>query len=132
MVSAFTIVFAVFTLIRFAILQWRAIWTTSANHPISDAVQAKAGIDAASIDPRDFRRLADLCNQVCASQEQGGSWLREVGIYYRGVAVLDQIFSAKVPAVSAWAKREMQICSRYAAVLLDQGLTMSMDAASAS
>jgi len=33
----------------------------------------------------------------------------------------------KLPAVSAWASSEMQICSRYVAVLLDQSLCVSLD-----
>jgi hypothetical protein len=48
-------------------------------------------------------------------------------LYYRAVAKLEHALRVKLPAISAWAKSEMQICSRYVAVVLDQSLSMSMD-----
>jgi hypothetical protein len=48
-------------------------------------------------------------------------------VYYRAVEKLENAFRVKLPAISAWAKGEMQICSRYVAVVLDQSLSMSMD-----
>ena len=49
-------------------------------------------------------------------------WLKEVSLYYRIVALVE-----KLPALSTWANREMQLCSRYAAVVLDQNFAMNMD-----
>ena len=49
-------------------------------------------------------------------------WLKEVSRYYRIIALVE-----KLPTLSTWANREMQLCSRYAAVVLDQNLAMNMD-----
>ena len=50
------------------------------------------------------------------------SWLKEVSLYYRIVALVQ-----KLPSFSTWANREMQLCSRYVAVVLDQNLVMNLD-----
>jgi len=42
--SAFLILaFSVVALLRFAIYQWRLIWLTTANQPLSDSLRAAAG-----------------------------------------------------------------------------------------
>jgi hypothetical protein len=127
MVSIFILVFSVVALVRFAVSQWRAIWITSASQPLSDSMRITTGIDAEAIGARDFRSLLDLCDKLCPDLKKTSPWLREVSIYYRIVLRLEQIFQHKVPRVSMWASREMQSCSRYVAVLLDQNLSMSLD-----
>src|ERR1700674_2813911 len=54
MLSLFILVFSGFALIRFAVSQWRAIWISAANQPVSDSLQLTAGIDAAAIGAGDF------------------------------------------------------------------------------
>lgn len=125
MVSLLILMFAGIALVRFAIMQWRAIWIATANQPLSDALQVTAGIDAATVGAQDFGTLVNLCDRLCPGVEKSSPWLREVSMYYRGVAKVEAIFRVKLPAISAWAKSEMQICSRYAAVILDQNLSMS-------
>jgi hypothetical protein len=127
MVSIFILVFAVFALVRFGISQWRAIWISAANQPLSDSLQLAAGIDGATIGSRDFGTLLDLCNKLSPELKKTSPWLKEVSAYYRAVAKLEQVFRAKFPSISAWANGEMQICSRYAAVVLDQSLSMNLD-----
>ena len=127
MVSVFILVFAAFALVKFGISQWRAIWITTANQPLSDSLRVTAGIDGAAIGAGDFCTLVHLCNELSPDLKKKSPWLREVSVYYRAVEKLDHVFSAKLPAISAWAKREMQICSRYVAVVLDQNLSMSID-----
>jgi hypothetical protein len=127
MVSIFILVFAASALVKFAISQWRAIWLTTANQPLSESLQVTAGIDGATIGARDFGPLMRLCNELSPDLKKKSPWLREVSLYYRVVEKLDHAFSVKLPAISAWAKGEMQICSRYVAVVLDQNLSMSMD-----
>jgi hypothetical protein len=127
MVSLFILVFAGFALVRFGILQWRAIWLTTANQPLSDSLQLTAGIDGATVGARDFSTLMRLCNELSPDLKKTSPWLREVSVYYRALAGLEQAFRAKLPSVSSWAKGEMEICSRYVAVVLDQSLSMSLD-----
>ena len=127
MVSIFILAFAAFGLVKFGISQWRAIWITTASQPLSDALQVAAGIDGAAIGAGDFGTLLHLCNELSPDLKKKSPWLREVSVYYRLAEKLEHAFRVKLPAISAWAKGEMQICSRYVAVVLDQNLSMSMD-----
>jgi hypothetical protein len=113
--------------VKFGISQWRAIWITSASQPLSDALQLEAGIDSAAIGARDFGSLMDLCDQLSPGLKKTTPWLKEVSIYYRAVAKLEHAFRLKLPSISSWANREMQVCSRYVAVVLDQALSMNLD-----
>jgi len=127
MLSLFILVFSGFALIRFAVSQWRAIWISAANQPVSDSLQLTAGIDAAAIGAGDFGRLMNLCDRLSPELKKSSPWLSEVSMYYRAIARLEQVSKAKVPSISTWASREMQTCARYVAVLLDQNLAMSLD-----
>jgi len=127
MVPIFILGFAAFALVKFGISQWRAIWITTASQPLSDALQVAAGIDGAAIGAGDFGTLLHLCNELSPDLKKKSPWLREVSVYYRLAEKLEHVFRVKLPAISAWAKGEMQICSRYVAVVLDQNLSMNMD-----
>jgi hypothetical protein len=121
------LLFSGFALIRFALSQWRAIWISSANQPVSDSLQLTAGIDAAAIGAEDFGRLMSLCDQLSPELKKSSPWLSEVSLYYRVVARLEQLSNSKIPSISSWASREMQTCARYVAVVLDQNLAMNLD-----
>jgi len=64
MVSIFILVFAGFALVKFGIAQWRAIWITTANQPLSESLQLTAGIDGARVGATDFSTLINLCNEL--------------------------------------------------------------------
>jgi len=127
MVSVFILAFAGFALVKFGIAQWRAIWITTANQPLSDSLHLTAGIDGAAVTAGDFGTLMHLCNELSPDLRKKSPWLREVSVYYRAVEKLEHAFRMKLPAISKWAKSEMQTCSRYVAVVLDQSLSMSLD-----
>jgi hypothetical protein len=127
MVSFLILAFACFALVKFGIAQWRAIWISAASQPLSDSLQLEAGIDGATIGAQDFGSLLALCDQLSPGLKKTSPWLKEVSVYYRAVAVLEHTFGLKFPALSAWANREMQVCSRYVAVVLDQTLSMNLD-----
>lgn len=127
MLSLLILLFSGFALIRFAVSQWRAIWISSANQPLSDSLQLTAGIEAGVIGAGDFSRLMNLCDQLSPDLKKSSPWLQEVSFYYRVIAKLEQLGGSKVPGVSNWATREMQTCARYVAVLLDQNLSMNLD-----
>ena len=127
MVSLFILVLSSFALVRFAVSQWRAIWISSANQPVSDSLQLTAGIDAEAIGAWDFGRLMSLCDQLSPELKKSSPWLNEVSIYYRAIAKVERASKAKIPSISEWATREMQTCARYVAVVLDQNLAMSLD-----
>jgi hypothetical protein len=127
MISLFILVFAVSALVRFGISQWRAIWISTANQPLSESLRLTAGIDAASIGAGDFGSLLDLCNELSPELRKNSPWLKEVSLYYRAVAAFERAFRTKFPSFSKWANGEMQICSRYVAVALDQSIAMNLD-----
>jgi hypothetical protein len=127
MVSLCILVLSGIALVRFAVSQWRAIWISSANQPVSDSLQLTAGIDAEAIGAWDFGRLMNLCDQLSPELKHSSPWLNEVSIYYRAIAKVEQVSKAKIPSISEWATREMQTCARYVAVVLDQNLAMSLD-----
>jgi len=127
MLSLLILLFSGFALIRFAVSQWRAIWISSANQPVSDSLQLTAGIDAAAIGAGDFGRLMTLCDQLSPELKTRSPWLKEVSLYYRVIANLERITGAKIPSISSWAKQEMKTCARYVAVVLDQNLSMNLD-----
>ena len=127
MVALFILVFSAVALLKFAIWQWRAIWISTAEQPLSESLQLTAGIDGAAIGAHDFRTLMDLCDRLSPGLRKTSPWLKEVSFYHRVIAILDHAFGRKFPAISTWANREMQTCSRYAAVVLDQSLSMNMD-----
>jgi hypothetical protein len=127
MISLFILVFASFALGRFAVSQWRTIWITAANQPLSDSLRVTAGIEDATIGAKDFGSLLDLCDNLSPGLKKKTPWLREVSVYYRAIARLEQLSKIKLPSLSTWATREMKICSRYVAVVLDQNLAMNLD-----
>jgi hypothetical protein len=127
MTAVLILAFTVLALIQFAISQWRMIWLTTANQPLSDCLRDATGIEAESIGPNDFGKLLGICDEMSPLLKKGTPWLREVRGYYRLVAKLEMACRSVQPALSAWASREMKTCSRYVAVLLDQNLSLELD-----
>lgn len=127
MLSLFILLFSGFALIRFAVSQWRAIWISSANQPLSESLQLTAGIDTAAIAGEDFGRLMNLCDQLSPDLTKSSPWLSEVSIYYRAIARVQQLSKSSVPSIANWASREMETCARYVAVVLDQNIAMNLD-----
>jgi hypothetical protein len=127
MTAVLILTFSVLALVQFAISQWRMIWLTTANQPLSDSLCAATGIAAETIGPNDFSKLLGLCDEMSPRLKKGTPWLREVKSYYGVVTKLEKSFRSLQPAVSAWAASEMKTCSRYVAVVLDQNLALDLD-----
>jgi hypothetical protein len=127
MTAALILAFSVLALVQFGISQWRMIWLTTANQPLSDSLRAATGIDSDNIGPNDFGKLLGLCDEMSPRLQKATPWLREVKGYYGVVAKVERAFRSMQPAVSGWAASEMKICSRYVAVVLDQNLALDLD-----
>lgn len=127
MISAGILVLSVVALIRFAASQWRALWMTSAQQPISESLHLSTGVDGSSITGRDFGKLLTLCDQLSPGLRKSSPWLSEVSMYYRLLEKMDQVFGRLLPAMEVWARREMEVCARFVAVALDQNLAMNLD-----
>jgi hypothetical protein len=127
MAAILILVISVMALLRFAIYQWRMIWLTTANQPLSDSLRAATGVDGESIGANDFSALLGLCSELSPDLKGSTPWLREVTSYYHVVAKLEKVFRSVQPALCAWASAEMKTCSRYVAVVLDQHLSVDLD-----
>jgi hypothetical protein len=127
MIPLLILVLSSVALVRFAVSQWRALWITWANQPLSDSLQLSTGIDAEAIGAKDFGTLLDLCDQLSPDLKRASPWLGEVSTYYRVLAKLELLCGTRLPSLSAWATHEMQTCTRYVAVVLDQNLAMNLD-----
>jgi hypothetical protein len=127
MTAALILVFSVMALAQFAISQWRLIWLTTANQPLSDSLRATIGFEAESISARDFGKLLGLCDEMSPLLRRGTPWLREVKGYYAIMVAVEKACRSILPSISAWAAGEMKTCSRYVAVLLDQNLSLDLD-----
>jgi hypothetical protein len=127
MTAVLILAFSVIALAQFAISQWRMIWLTTANQPLSDSLCAVTGIEAESIGPNDFGTLLGLCDELSPQIKQATPWLRQVRGYYKIVANLEKACRSIQPALSSWAATEMKTCSRYVAVVLDQNLSIALD-----
>ena len=122
MLPVFILGFSLFAMAKFGIAQWRLILLSAADYQLSESLHLSTGIDGAAIGPRDFSKLKGFCDGLSPEMKKTSSWLKEVSLYYRIITLAE-----KLPALSAWASREMQLCSRYAAVVLDQNLAMNLD-----
>jgi hypothetical protein len=127
MASVLILVICGMAVLRFAICQWRMIWLTTANQPLSDSLRAATGIDAEAIAASDFRSLLELCDELSPGLKKRTPWLRELTGYYHVVAKIEKALGTFLPALSTWATTEMKICSRYVAVALDQHLSLDLD-----
>jgi hypothetical protein len=131
MTAVLILAFSLIALAQFAISQWRMIWLTTANQPLSEALHAATGFETENIGPNDFGTLLGLCDELSPRIKKATPWLREVKGYYRVVAKIEKACERVQPAVAAWASSEMKTCSRYVAVVLDQNLSFDLDSRAA-
>jgi hypothetical protein len=119
MAAVLILVISIIALAQFGLFIWHMAVITIAAEPLSGAVVAAASPKA--LENNDFQEIASL-NSICPDLHGVGARMRCVQAYYRGMRVLDEFFSAAAPSVSAWSRGEMAICTRYAAVVMDQRL----------
>lgn len=127
MVAALILLLSVLALTQFAVSQWRLLWLTTAHQPLSDTLRAATGLDVETIRATDFASLLDMCDRVCPEIRNKTPWLREVTWYYRLLGKVEMLSQAALPAAGAWVAKEMRICARFVAVVLDQNLALDLD-----
>jgi hypothetical protein len=131
MIAAFILVLSVAALVQFGVSQWRSIWISIAQQPLSESLQSATGIAASAIGADDFEVLARTSEQLCPSAQERNVWLKEVRVYYRLVRAVQGLSSERLPSLAEWAKAELVSCSRYAGAVLDQRLNANLAYASA-
>jgi hypothetical protein len=131
MIAGLILCLSVAVLTEFSVAHWRSMWLAVAAQPLSQSLSAATGIAENAIGADDFERLASTSQQLCPAGMGGGATsLKQVRAYYRVIRALDAICTKQVPALSAWTKRELVLCSRYAAVVLDQRINANLAFAS--
>src|SRR6267142_6592474 len=104
MLSVLMLVVAAVALVHFGVAQWRAIWISSANQSVSEALQSETGLDADMVRDTDFPRLVSLYNDVCSDKRTSAPWLKEVAVYYRAIRALHEVSQKVLPSLSNWTK----------------------------
>jgi hypothetical protein len=124
MIAAILLCVSIVALCQFALYYWRAIIADISGQQISDRVRIAAGISTPSARSRDFRAILNVLELTPTLQGDNGT-CRGVRAYYSALEKIENL----IPAVTDWAQAEMDMCSRYAAVILDQHLDRNMDCA---
>ena len=126
MIAALICVLSFAALVQFAIFQWRSIWGTIAAQPLSSSLETATGIANDAICAEHFEMLVHASEQLCQSHE-GGLWIKEVGLYYRGLRASRRLSGKAFPSVANWANRELTECAKFAAAILDRRLNNSLE-----
>jgi hypothetical protein len=122
MVGGLIVIASIFTLFQFAISYWRSILIEVAARTVSEDVLAAARIGDRPVQGRDFRLLAEIYGHT------RGSGIGFVGVYYRAVQAIRHFAQASVPGIALWAEREMDTCTRYVGVRIDEQLAVNLAA----
>jgi len=122
MFAALILVISLAMLAQWGLFYWRALVAGVAAEPLSDRMRSVAGDAPGS---GDFRTL-DCIQQMCPELGRGGRKIGTVRFYYRILALLRLTVGSIIPALSGWAGREMSLCSRYVAVVMDQRLRRNL------
>lgn len=125
MIAAILLMISLVALAQFALHYWRAIVVGVASQPVSDRVLSIAGLAGKSVRSGDFATLLNLHGLTPALEEEGRG-LRAVRAYYGVVRAFRRLFGTKLPALASWSDREMALCSRYVAVLVDHRLERNL------
>jgi hypothetical protein len=126
MIAALICVFSVAAFVQFFFSYCRSMLAYSATVALSDNVREFAGMQARVVAADDFDRFLQLL-QLCPDLDADKKEIRAVGAYYSTLNVLGHAFRSVVPNVAAWAERERQNCSYFAAVVLDRRIAQSRD-----
>jgi hypothetical protein len=126
MMAALICVFSVAAFVQFFFSYCRSMIAFSASVALSDNVREFAGMQARNVAADDFDRFLQLL-RLCPDLDADKKEIRAVGAYYSTVNFLSHAFRKAVPNVAAWAERERQNCSYFAAVVLDRRIAQSRD-----
>jgi hypothetical protein len=104
----------------------RSILASTRRIEISDRVREVAGFSSDQIGAGDFGRLLQLVH-LCPERGDDHGEIRAVGAYYALLRGVQRVASSLVPRIAAWATRECERCSYFAAVALDRRISHSRD-----
>ena len=125
MFAAMLFAISIVALAQFALYYWRAVLSGVASQPVSSAVFEAVQVPEAELCGADFERLASLL-ELTPELKSGQGGLGSVGIYYKLVGKVSQLFGKLSPALAAWGEQERVLCARYAAVMVERRLEANL------
>ena len=126
MIAALICVVSIVALLQLLAAYCRSLLAASRRVELSDRVRELAGFTNQKVGVADFGRLLQLV-RLCPDGDDNQGEIRIVRLYYRALRALNQFSSAIVPRVAAWANRECENCSYFAAVALDRRISYSRE-----
>lgn len=125
MFAAMLFAISIVALAQFALYYWRAVLSGVASQSVSSAVFEAVRVPEAELRGADFEKLASLLELTPELKgAQGG--LGSVGIYYKVVGKISNLFGKLSPALAAWGEQERVLCARYAAVMVERRLEANL------
>jgi hypothetical protein len=126
MIAALIYVVSLVALIQFFVYYCRSVLASSRRVELSARVREAARVANDSVAADDFERFLELV-RLCPENGAERADIRAVGAYYSLLHMLARLSRATAPSIAAWAERERQGCSHFAAVALDRSISFSRD-----
>ncbi len=121
-IAALIVVLSLVTMLQFAVFSWRVELLRIADRPLPMGLDTSGEPASNLLQSNDFHLLhayQKVCPDLTGSH---GPNLSSVYLYYRFLQSLDALVEAIFPKglAAAWAQGEMELCGRYARVVLCQ------------
>ena len=113
---------------QFAVFYARAVLASVAAQPLTGYVQQIEGFPSRPLRSDDFPLLVQL-QKLCPEVGTDARGLRAARVYFRALSSVIRVVNGFVPALRGWAESEQTLCAQFAAVLLDQRLARTANAA---
>jgi hypothetical protein len=105
---------------QFFIGYWRALLDGMAAQPLSDKFFVAAGFQNAAMRAEDFSKLLSL-HRLMPDVKTVPNTVWRLRVHYAAMKMIGGL-----PAVGGWAQKEMAVCTRCLAVLVDQRLLLNL------
>lgn len=125
MFAAMLFAISIVALAQFALYYWRALLSGVASQPVSSAVFEAVHVPQAELRGVDFEKLASLLDLTPELEGRHGG-LGTVGLYYKAIGKISELFGQLSPALAVWSDQERLLCARYAAVLVERRLEANL------
>jgi hypothetical protein len=126
MIASLICVISAATMFQLMAAYCRSVLASSRRVELSERVREVGGFRGNSVSVGDFGRLLQLV-RLCPQRADDQADIRAVGVYYSALRALSRATVALVPRIAAWANRECEKCSYFAAVALDRRISYSRD-----
>jgi hypothetical protein len=117
MIATFLLLAVIAVFGQLELLYWRTKIANISTQPVSDRVRTAARISNQEVGVQDFRSILSLHEHAPGLHGPSGNF-RVLNNYFKAMERLGRW----MPSSAAWANAEMKICSKYAAVIVDQNL----------